>query len=55
MADRASRGHSHLRQNEVFELFVDANLFVFQGAAGITVSINLPLRRAAQEHRTPCQ
>jgi hypothetical protein len=37
---------SHRRRDAVCELFVDANLFFFQGPAGISVRINLPSREA---------
>jgi len=38
----ASAGQNHRRRDGVFELFVNANYFFFQGPAGITVSSNLP-------------
>jgi 7-cyano-7-deazaguanine reductase len=41
-------GQIHGRRDGVCELFVDANRLVFQYAAGITVSSNLPLRRPRQ-------
>jgi hypothetical protein len=41
-------GQNHLRSDDAFELLVDANLFVFQGAAGITVRITLPFRSMPQ-------
>ena len=41
-----SAAQIHHRRGGVFELFVDANLFFFQGPAGIPVSSNLPSERA---------
>jgi len=38
IARMPSRSQNHRRSNDAFELFVDANLFVFQGAAGNTVT-----------------
>ena len=40
-----TRAKSTAGADGVFELFVNANRVVFQGAAGITVSSNLPFRR----------
>jgi hypothetical protein len=41
----ANPSQSHRVRDGVGELFVDANLFFFQGPAGITISINLPSGR----------
>ena len=38
----------HRQRDGVCELLVDANLFFFQGPAGISVSSNLPFRRPGQ-------
>jgi hypothetical protein len=43
----------HRRRDGVCELLVNANLFFFQDAAGITVSSNLPFRRPGQNRRAP--
>jgi hypothetical protein len=38
----------HRRRDGVCELLVNANLFIFQGAAGTSVSSNLPFQRLRQ-------
>jgi len=38
----------HRRRDGAFELLFNANLLFFQGAAGISVSSNLPFRRPGQ-------
>lgn len=48
----ANAGQIHRRRGGVFELFVNANLFFFQGAAAIPVSSNLPSRRANEARHT---
>jgi hypothetical protein len=48
----AKTGQNHRRRDGACELFVNANLFFFQGPAGIPVSINLPFGRPPPLSRT---
>jgi hypothetical protein len=45
----------HRRRDGVCELSVSANLLFFQGAAGISVSSNLPFPRPGQNRQAPYQ